>query len=198
MIHILQKKIEKIYRLSSCPEAQQYVLSPKQFKKLAKSSNNPQVIYQDEGDDMSLGIYLGSNLFKRIKQKSRIFSFQDFCVMSEEISHFIYLIWSKSNGKTINLLDLEVQAEVDKFVLASDFFGSKKQIFQKMFKNFNMRQNLREDEQERYYTANRLGKKFALSMLSEKVTPLKKMNWLRMFYRQNINNRILMIEKGFQ
>ncbi|MEZ4845722.1 MAG: hypothetical protein R2877_01755 [Bdellovibrionota bacterium] len=198
MIHILQKKIEKIYRLSSCPEAQQYVLSPKQFKKMSRSPDKPQVIYRDEGEDVSLGIYLGSDLFKQVKRKNKVFSFQDFCVMTEEISHFVYLVWSKANGKIINLLDLELQAEVDKFMLASDFFGSGKDIFGKLFKHFHMRKNLGQDEQERYFTANRLGKKFAQAMIHTKMSSIDKMNWLRMFYRQNISNRILMIEKGLQ
>jgi hypothetical protein len=196
MIHILQKKIEKIYRLHSCPEALQYMISPKQFRKLSKFSDNPQVIYVDEGQDATMGIYLGPSLFRQIKKKSKIFSFQDFCVMAEEISHFIYLIWSKSNEKKINLLDLEVQAEIDKFILASEFFGSKEEIFEKMFEKFNMRKNLQPEEEERYFTANRLGKKFAIEMLRKKLSISRRMNWLRLFYRQTITNRISMIEKG--
>lgn len=196
MIHILQRKIEEIYRLHTCPEAQKYVLSPKEFKKFIKSSQSPQVIYVDEGEDATMGIYLGKNLFHQIRNKSKVFSFQDFCVMAEEVSHFIYLIWSKSNEKKINLLDLEIQAEIDKFVLASHFFRSEDVIFKKMFETFTLRKNLHKDEQDRYFTANRLGKKLVSEWRKKKIPLAEKFNWLRVFYRQSTTSRISMIEKG--
>ncbi len=196
MIHLLQKKLEEIYRLETCPAADQYVLSPKQFKRFAKSSDNPQVIYVDEGSDASMGIYLGKRIFKKIQNKVKIFSFQDFCVMAEEISHFIYLIWSKSNEKKITLLDLEIQAEVDKFLLASNFFQSQETVFQKMFQTFMFRKNLLKDEENRYIEATRLGKKLAINLRSKKIPLSEKIHWLRFFYRQNPSSRISMIEKG--
>jgi hypothetical protein len=196
MIHLLQEKLEEIYRLEKCPEANKYVLSPKEFKRLAKSSDNPQVIYVDEGSDATLGIYLGKRIFKKIQNKAKIFSFQDFCVMAEEISHFIYLIWSKSNGKKITLLDLEIQAEVDKFLLASNFFRSQETVFQKMFETFMFRKNLLKDEKNRYIEASRLGKKLATNWKNKKISLSEKIHWLRFFYRQNPSSRIAMIERG--
>lgn len=196
MIQILQKKIEELYRLAGCPEAKKYILSPKQFKKLSDATDEPQVLYMDEGSDATLGIYLGSDIFHRIKKNQKIFSFKDFCVMAEEISHFIYIVWSKSNDKKINLLDLELQAEVDKYVLATNFFKSKGEVFEKIFESFRMRKNLRKDEEERYYTAHRLGKKLASNLQKTKISSIQKINWLRMFYRQSITSRILLIEKG--
>ncbi len=197
MIHLLQKKLEEIYRLEKCPEADKYVLSPKEFKRFSKSSDNPQVIYVDEGNDATMGIYLGKRIFKKIRNKVKIFSLQDFCVMAEEISHFIYLIWSKSNEKKITLLDLEIQAEVDKFLLASNFFQSQETVFKKMFETFMFRKNLLKDEENRYIEASRLGKKLAINLRSKKIPFSEKMNWLRFFYRQNPTSRISMIERGF-
>lgn len=116
--------------------------------------------------------------------------------MAEEISHFIYLIWSKSNEKKITLLDLEIQAEVDKFLLASNFLQSQETVFQKMFQTFMFRKNLLKDEENRYIEATRLGKKLAINLRSKKIPLSEKINWLRFFYRQNPSSRISMIEKG--
>jgi len=196
MIHLLQKKIEEIYRLNRCPEVNQYLLSPKEFKKFSKTSDNPQVIYVDEGNDATLGVYFGKRIFKRIKNKVKIFTLQDFCVMTEEISHFIYLVWSKSNGKKITLLDLEIQAEVDKYLLATSFFSSKNDVFSNIFGRFMLRKNLGKEEQSRYIEATRLGKKLAATWRKRKISNKEKMGWLRHFYRQNPANRIWMIEKG--
>ena len=126
MIESIQKKIEDIYRLPLFPKVHQYLLSPAQFQLYSMRLDQPQVTYMDDEGDPSIGIYLGKKVFKTITRNNRVFSFQDFCVVAEEVSYFIYLLWSKCNGKKINLLDLEIQAEIDKFLLADEFFHNDK------------------------------------------------------------------------
>ena len=194
MLHILQKKIEEIYRLDGCPEVNEYLLSPKHFKSIPKVSDYPQVLYVDEGNDASLGVYFGKRLFKKIKNKTRVFSFQDFCIITEEICHFVYLRWSESNNKQITLLDLEMQAEIDKYLLATNFFPSNQELVDKLFGQFSLRKNLKIEEKNRYIEATRLGRKLANYWKNRKDTFSKKMSWLRYFYRKNPHYRISMIE----
>jgi hypothetical protein len=42
----------------------------------------------------------------------------DFCTAFEGVSHFQYLIWSLQRGRKVSLLELELQAEIDKYVAA--------------------------------------------------------------------------------
>lgn len=197
MIQIIQKKIETFYRLYSCPEISRYLLDLSQFKSIQeKNSADPQVLYMDDGSDVSLGVYLGEKINFNIHRSPKVFSFQDFCVMAEEVSHYIYLIWSKCNGKKTNLLDLEIQGEIDKFLLASDLYKTEASIFEKMFSHCEIRQNINGEDRARYFEAHRLGKKLISYFRKKKLSKTQKANWLRVFYRQNFANRISMIEHG--
>jgi hypothetical protein len=42
----------------------------------------------------------------------------DYCTALEGVSHFHYLVWSLSRGRAVSLLELELQAEVDKYAVA--------------------------------------------------------------------------------
>jgi len=44
--------------------------------------------------------------------------FNDCCMLLEGVSHFLYLTWNAHYDRQVSLLDLELQAEVDKFVFA--------------------------------------------------------------------------------
>ncbi len=198
MIESIQKRIQDIYRLPIFPKVHQYLLSPAQFHSFSNGLDRPQVIYLDEEADASIGVYLGKKVFKSITRNKHVFSIQDFCVVAEEVSHFVYLLWSKCNSKKINLLDLEIQAEIDKFLLADEIFQNDKMMIDKLFTHFSMRKGLSKEEVERYLTANRLGKKLAMEWKKKKISHPQKVNWLRFFYRQNPHSRISMIERGLQ
>ena len=42
----------------------------------------------------------------------------DYCTALEGVSHFHYLVWSLARGRNVSLLELELQAEVDKYASA--------------------------------------------------------------------------------
>lgn len=197
MLGIIQSKIEQMYRLNSCPEATKYLLSPDEFRAWVHNNiDQPQVLFLDQGTDASMGIYLGKKIFKNLGKSIKTFSFSDFCVMAEEVSHFIYLIWSKANGKKTSLLDLEIQGEIDKFMIASDFYRNEQVAFEKIFENHSFLSTLSHEDLQRYEFAHNLGKKLIMEWKRKKVSRKNKINWLRHFYRQNSTARIAMIESG--
>ena len=44
-----------------------------------------------------------------------------FCLALEGVSHFLYLIWNASFDRSVTLLEMELQAEIDKFVMLGIF-----------------------------------------------------------------------------
>lgn len=199
MIESIQEKLQTIYRLPVFPKVRQFLLSPAQAQLFDGSiRDQPRVLFFEENDDANIGIYLGKKIFKNITKNNHVFSLQDFCVVAEEVSHFVYLLWSKCNAKKINLLDLEIQAEVDKFLITKELFPNKETMIQKMFEKITLRKGLTSAQEDRYLIANRLGRKLALDWNSKKMTFEKKMKWLKVFYRQTPNSRISMIERGMQ
>ncbi|MDH3977076.1 MAG: hypothetical protein OEU86_01070 [Gammaproteobacteria bacterium] len=81
------------------------------------------LLIREENAELALTLYLDKTLLERLKLKdprehlSRR-NFSDFCAMLEGISHFNYVVWNASADKSVTLHELELQAEVDKYVTA--------------------------------------------------------------------------------
>jgi hypothetical protein len=91
---------------------------------------------------------------------------KDLWTVLEGISHFNYIAWRAHKDRRVSLLELEMQAEVDKFV--STFFLALQQdddeIADKLhgwlFDNVQFNPHLSSDQRERYTTANNYAARF--------------------------------------
>lgn len=94
---------------------------------------------------------------------------EDFCLVLEGVSHFIYTIARARAGLPISALELELQAEVDKYaacVLAEQpralrQLGSSERIRERLFQDIELCADLDDEERDRYRTANHHASRFA-------------------------------------
>ncbi|HWX70258.1 MAG TPA: hypothetical protein VNY25_11195 [Steroidobacteraceae bacterium] len=75
----------------------------------------------DGGDEVALSLYLDPALLKRLTREDPLVRLHagnvaDWCTALEGVSHFLYLAWNAGHDKPVSLLELEMQAEVDKYV----------------------------------------------------------------------------------
>ena len=45
--------------------------------------------------------------------------YEDYCTILEGVSHFVYLVWNAQYGLQVKPIEMELQAEVDKFVFSA-------------------------------------------------------------------------------
>lgn len=79
------------------------------------------LLLQHDGDELGVALYLDSCLLDRLsrldpRQRLSGQNLADFCTVLEGISHFTYVAWNASADKCMTLLELEMQAEVDKYI----------------------------------------------------------------------------------
>jgi hypothetical protein len=79
-------------------------------------------VVQDE-HGVRLGVYIDERVLERIERRDPTDflddeNLADYCTALEGVSHFHYLVWSLSRGRPVSLLELELQAEVDKYAVA--------------------------------------------------------------------------------
>jgi len=72
-------------------------------------------------DEIALALYLDPEVLDRLKRADPIERLHDgnvadYCTALEGVSHFLYLAWNAGHDKPVSLLELEMQAEVDKYV----------------------------------------------------------------------------------
>lgn len=82
-----------------------------------------QVFVSRVEDALHVSVYIDADVLDRLAtadpdRQLDEGNLQDFCTALEGVSHFQYLIWSAQRGREVSLLELELQAEVDKYASA--------------------------------------------------------------------------------
>ena len=75
----------------------------------------------DGADELVMSLYLDPQLLQRLAQADPLTrlhagNVEDYWTALEGVSHFLYLAWNADHDKPVSLLELELQAEVDKYV----------------------------------------------------------------------------------
>jgi hypothetical protein len=90
----------------------------------------------------------------------------DYCTALEGVSHFVYSAWRLERDAQVSLLELETQAEVDKyaatiFLVADQQGGSyPAQVHSRLFDRVNFDARLEPEQYDRYRTAHRCAANF--------------------------------------
>ena len=116
--------------------------------------------------------------------------YSEFCLMLEGVSHFVYLIWRAKHQKKITLLEMELQAEIDKFILLQSFYDADR-INNEFIRNWLFERHefdalLNAEERERYECANHYAGKYCMGLQQQySLSGLNNtlLNELRRFYR---------------
>jgi hypothetical protein len=74
-------------------------------------------------DEVAVSLYLDPALLGRLTRADPLEHLHggnvaDWCTALEGVSHFLYLAWNAGHDKPVSLLELEMQAEVDKYVVS--------------------------------------------------------------------------------
>ena len=74
-----------------------------------------------DGSEVALSLYLDPQLLRRLSQADPLTYLHggnvgDCLTALEGVSHFLYLAWNAGHDKPVSLLELEMQAEVDKYL----------------------------------------------------------------------------------
>jgi hypothetical protein len=99
--------------------------------------------------------------FERVSEAN----LQDCCTALEGVSHLLYLAWCAVRGRGVSLLELETQAEVDKFVaLLVLAAGSGREeaasLHAQLFERVRYADGLDHERLDRYAHANRLAARY--------------------------------------
>ena len=122
----LQSLIGAIYDVSIAHDVYDFLVTDRQHLPAAArggSSEEELIVAEpaDGGDEVGLSLYLDPALLARLTREDPLVRLHggnvaDWCTALEGVSHFLYLAWNAGHDKPVSLLELEMQAEVDKYV----------------------------------------------------------------------------------
>jgi len=121
----LQGALAEIYDLPATPDVAQFLLTDrKQLEFAGARASAEQLIVAEHGDTVSLGLFIDARVLERLSHRDPFDALDqdnlaDYLTAAEGVSHFVYVAWSAGFDRPVTLLELELQAEVDKYVLAA-------------------------------------------------------------------------------
>jgi len=89
----------------------------------AQEFADEQVLVSGSHDELHVSVFVAAEVLGRLAENDPIealneSNLSDYCTAIEGVSHFHYLTWRAIHAEPVSLLELELQAEVDKYAAA--------------------------------------------------------------------------------
>lgn len=125
----LQRQLERLYDVTVGHDVEDFLIhDPALAARLdagpAARTVPEKLLVRETGDGVDVALYLEKDLLERLQRDDptehlHAGNLADFLTALEGVSHFLYLVWSARHERSVSLLELELQAEIDKFMLAA-------------------------------------------------------------------------------
>jgi hypothetical protein len=124
-VHV-QRRLEALYALEPEEPVTDYLIPPSEVAHLPGGGSR--TLVTQEGDVVRVGVVLDEATGARIEQadpRERLdhANLGSFSTLTEEVSHFLYVLSRARSERTLTRLELELQAEVDKYLAAVLFLS---------------------------------------------------------------------------
>jgi hypothetical protein len=208
-LNILQQMLEGLYQVSIDYSVEDFVITdPELARRLDASANaresREKLLVAQQGNELHLSLYLDSGVLDRLADDCPFDelhneNLEDFLLALEGVSHFLYVSWNAGFDRGVTLLELEMQAEVDKYVLANSLFTQQrrdvhpKQVWRCLFDSPSFDEALEREELERYVDASRYAGRFCSQLETQYLRRNRSsemVSELRRFYRMTQAGKI--------
>ncbi len=176
----LQATVERLHGVDIALDVGSYVVDPETWKTLpgARAGLPEQLLVCEDDEDLWLALYIAPEVVERLEQddpRARLHAgnLESFCVALEGVSHFVLVAARAEAGRPVSPLELEIQAEVDKFVAAWRLLvaqgtpqGTAAQaLLRQLFAAYELRDEVPQDEADRYVVASRVAQRFCAELV---------------------------------
>ncbi len=132
-----------------------------------------QLFLLEEDGTMEIALYVDPQVITRLERDDPHARLHDgnlaaYCVAVEGVSHFVLVAHRARLGRPVSALEMEIQAEVDKFVNAWRLLvaqgkapaGAANLLRRRLFESWKLHAEVRDEERDRYQVANRVAKRY--------------------------------------
>lgn len=208
-VNHLQEQLQDIYELEVEHKVSDYLITCPVLADMLDDNTSirgqkEKLLLHQTADELSLSLFLDDDVVRSVRDHEPLQNMQNFCLALEGVSHFLYLLWNASYDRQITLLELELQAEIDKFVMmvfALEKQGEKVergQLRKILFENISLHDELDDTHRERYIEASRLAEKYCWKLESDYLANRSRqqvLSELRQFYRLGQGEKVRRINQ---
>jgi hypothetical protein len=209
----LQDALADIYDLPATPDVREFLMTdPAWLAQVASArSSDEQLLIAQEGDTLNMTLFIDRAVLERLAKQDPQSALThenlaDWLTAAEGVSHFVYVAWNTGFDKPVTLLELELQAEVDKFVLGAWLLARQnagrfpRELHRALFERAHVDARAAGDRAGMYHTASRYAARFCrrvAAVLERKRRPAMRESLaeLRRFYRWGGARKLAHIER---
>jgi hypothetical protein len=171
VLHGLQSLLGRLYDVDINYDVYDFLVTDRRSLHAAASGEpardiEEELLLAETHDGAGVALYLDPELLGRLEGADPVgalteSNLADYCTALEGVSHFVYSTWRLDRDLPVSLLELETQAEVDKyavtvFLLADQQGGGyPAQVHARLFDRVSFDARLQPDQYHRYRTAHR-------------------------------------------
>ncbi|HEX6997585.1 MAG TPA: hypothetical protein VF322_05540 [Gammaproteobacteria bacterium] len=210
MLADLQDLLKSIYALEMSHDINDFLVTDREVAEELDAGGRDieeKLLIAENGDEAEVSLYLARELVARLRRRdprARLDgeNLADFWTVCEGVSHFIYYAWNAAADRPVTLLEMELQAEVDKFVATAALLDRQGERLPRglhhwLFEMPRFDGRLSGAELERYRRANRYAGKFCRALAARLAAGTRGedlVRELRHFYRLTQPAKIEYIE----
>lgn len=205
----VQHGLETLYRVDTGVAVDDFVIDESTRAGLAPTRRPREqlLVCEDEGE-MALALFIDPSVLTNLAthdpgHRLGDHNLGDFLLAVEGVSHFIYAICCARAERPVTQLELELQAEVDKYVtclLATEpATGQSEALRQRLFVDPEYEPDLDGDERDRYRAANDNAHRYAAWLETTYVATRRipeMLGELRRFYREGLAAKLSRIARA--
>ena len=213
MLRPLQQLLETIYDAPTDHDVSDFLFTHRSGLPPARrhEASDEELIVVEQDDCATIGLYLDASLLQRLQRESPLECLHggnvaDLWTALEGVSHFAYLSFKAGYDRPVSQLELELQAEVDKYVVSLWLLRAQyprrfpRELHPLLFTKTRIDPRLDAPRSALYRAANRQAARFCASLerafaSDRRVLRTEAIAWLRRFYRLGSGSKLRLIEQ---
>jgi hypothetical protein len=191
----VQRRLEALYALEPHAPVTDFLIP--EAAAGAYPGGGSRTLIQQEGDEIAVAVVLEDEVGACLAESDPRLHLDrrnlgPFCTMTEEVSHFVYLLFCARAERTVTELELELQGELDKYLSAVFLLCLQNEgavstgLRELLFREYQLVDHMTPERASRYRLANDLAFRYS-GYLEERYLRRSKMSDLareaRRFYR---------------
>jgi hypothetical protein len=205
----LQRGLEQLYRVDPADDIAGFLVDD-----AARAAIDParrpreQLLVSEHGGELSIGLFVDEGVLATLAQHDPTRALTErnlgeFLLAVEGVSHFVLAVYCARGDRSVSALELELQAEVDKYVtcalLADVGTGGSAALRARLFHDVAFEPDLDADERDRYRAANDNAARYAAHLERAYLGPRRipeMLAALRRFYRLPLAGKLADIARA--
>lgn len=207
MLERLQRQLHAINRSETGHDIRDFLVTDARLAEALSGGDTltaagETLLLQEDEQGMALSLYLDESILDRLASDDpaealRLGLLDDLCKVIEGLSHFNYVAWRASRDRSVTLLELELQAEVDKFVSTMQLARERQDsdlmngLHGRLFDEVHFHDHLDQAQLERYRAASEYAARFCRALAPRlRGAEREALTELRRFYRMSLGDKI--------